>query len=139
MLVIALGEAGEEERINQVTLRSEPFASRDRVAETLRGADVYVHATKADNHPLAVLEALACGVPVIAARVGGIPEQLTEETGVLVEPGDSRRWHARSTICSDDPERRTRMGEAAAADARVRFGLERQVDAYLDLYASVTG
>ncbi len=139
MLVIALGEAGEEERINQVTLRSEPFASRDRVAETLRGADVYVHATKADNHPLAVLEALACGVPVIAARVGGIPEQLTEETGVLVEPGDVKALARALDDLLRDPERRTRMAEAAAADARVRFGLERQVDAYLDLYASVTG
>ena len=78
-----------------MTLRSEPFGSRGRVAETLRRADVYVHATKADNHPLAVLEALACGVPVVAPRVGGIPEQLTEETGVLVEPGDATGARAR--------------------------------------------
>ena len=139
LLAVALGEVGEEERIGQVTLRSEPFASRGRVAETLRQADVYVHVTKADNHPLAVLEALACGVPVIAARVGGIPEQLTEDTGVLVEPGDVKALARALDDLLHDPERRARMREAAAADARARFGLDRQVDAYLDLYASVAG
>ena len=71
-----------------MTLRSEPFQAREEVAQRLRRADLYVHATRADNHPLAVLEALASGVPVVACRVGGIPEQLTDETGVLVEPGD---------------------------------------------------
>ncbi len=139
LLAIVLGEAGPDERIGEVTLRSEPFGGRGRVAETLRRADVYVHATKADNHPLAVLEALACGVPVVAPRVGGIPEQLTDETGVLVEPGDPAALaRAIGDLLADD-ERRSGMGEAAAADARARFGLERQVESYLELYASVTG
>ena len=84
LLAVALGEAAPEERIGAVTLRSEPFQTREEVAKRFRGADLYVHATRADNHPLAVLEALASGVPVIASRVGGIPEQLSEETGVLV-------------------------------------------------------
>lgn len=139
LLAIAFGEAGDEERIGRVTLRSEAFGNRGRVAETLRRADVYVHATKADNHPLAVLEALACGVPVVAPHVAGIPEQLTEDTGVLVGLGDAPGLaRAIGDLLADDG-RRARMGEAAAADARARFGLERQVDAYLDLYVSVAG
>ena len=113
LLAIVLGEAGPEERIGEVTLRSEPFGGRGRVAETLRRADVYVHATKADNHPLAVLEALACGVPVIAARVGGIPEQLTDETGVLVEPGDPAALaRAIGDLLADD-ERRSADGRGS--------------------------
>ena len=108
--------------------------SREKVAKRLQGADLFVLATRADNHPLTVLEALGCGVPVIASRVGGIPEQLTEETGVLVEPGDPEALARAIDALLADPERRTRMGEAAAADARTRFSLERQVDAYLDLY-----
>ena len=71
------------------------------------------------------------------ARVGGIPEQLTEETGVLVEPGDAQGLAAAIYGLLDDPDRRRRMGEAAAADARARFSLDRQVDAYLDLYAEL--
>jgi glycosyltransferase involved in cell wall biosynthesis len=108
--------------------------SREEVAKGLQGADLFVLATRADNHPLTVLEALGCGVPVIASRVGGIPEQLTEETGVLVEPGDPDALAGAIDALLGDPERRARMGEAAAADARARFSLERQVDAYLDLY-----
>ncbi len=131
------GKRVPSERIGGVTLRSEPFQTRDEVAKRLRGVDLYVHATKADNHPLAVLEALASGVPVVASRVGGIPEQLTEETGVLVEPGDPQSLAAAISGLLDDPDRRARMGSAAAADARARFSLDRQVDAYLDLYAEL--
>ena len=101
LLAVALGEAAPEERIGAVTLRSEPFQTREEVAKRFRGADLYVHATRADNHPLAVLEALASGVPVIASRVGGIPEQLSEETGVLVELRVIHAaWRRRSLSCS---------------------------------------
>ena len=137
LLAVALGEAAPEERIGAVTLRSEPFQSREEVAKRFRGADLYVHATRADNHPLAVLEALASGVPVIASRIGGIPEQLSDETGVLVAPGDPRALAASIAELLDDPDRRARMSAAAAADARARFSLDRQVAAYLDLYAEL--
>jgi glycosyltransferase involved in cell wall biosynthesis len=137
LLAVALGEAGPEERIGDVTLRSEPFQAREEVAKRLRRADLYVHATRADNHPLAVLEALASGVPVVACRVGGIPEQLTDETGLLVEPRDAQGFAAAIAQLLDDPDRCARMGAAAAADARARFSLDRQVDAYLDLYAEL--
>jgi glycosyltransferase involved in cell wall biosynthesis len=137
LLAVALGEGGPEERIGGVTLRSVPFQAREGVAQWLRRADLYVHATRADNHPLAVLEALASGVPVVACRVGGIPEQLTDETGALVEPGDPRSFAAAISQLLDDPDRRARMGAAAAADARTRFSLDRQVDAYLDLYTEL--
>ena len=137
LLAVALGEAAPEERIGAVTLRSEPFETRDEVAKRLRGADLYVHATRADNHPLAVLEALASGVPVIASRVGGIPEQLSEETCVLVEPGHPQSLAAAVSQLLDDPDRRARMSAAAVAAARARFSLDRQVAAYLDLYAEL--
>jgi glycosyltransferase involved in cell wall biosynthesis len=137
LLAVALGEAAPEERIGAVTLRSEPFESREEVAKRFRGADLYVHATRADNHPLAVLEALASGVPVIASRIGGIPEQLTDETGVLVEPGDPQSLAAAISELLDDPDRRARLSAAATADARARFSLDRQVAAYLDLYGEL--
>jgi glycosyltransferase involved in cell wall biosynthesis len=138
VVAVALGEAGEDETVGRVTLRAEPFVDRARVAAYLRTADLYVHATRADNHPLAVLEALACGVPVVAPRVGGIPEQLSDETGVVVEPWDATTLAGAVSALLADDSRRSRMATAAAADARARFGLERQVDAYLDLYRELT-
>ena len=52
-----------------------------------RAADVYLHPARADTFPNVVLEALASGTPVVATSVGGIPEQLRPETGILVRPG----------------------------------------------------
>jgi glycosyltransferase involved in cell wall biosynthesis len=136
IIAFALGEEAPPEQIGRVELRS-AVVDREGVASHLRAADLYVHATRADNHPLAVLEALACGTPVVASRVGGIPEQLRTETGVLVEPDDPDALARAIAELLADAERRSRMGEAAAADARARFSLERQADAYVELYAGL--
>ena len=137
VLALAVGEAGAERQMGRVTLRSLAFTTHEQVAAYLRAADLYVHPTRADNHPLAVLEALACGVPVVASRVGGIPEQVREETGVLVEPGKPEALsRAIAELLGDEPRRRA-MGAAAAADAQGRFDGQRQVNTYLELYASV--
>jgi glycosyltransferase involved in cell wall biosynthesis len=138
VLAVALGEGGAEEQLGEARLCSEPFADRERVAVFLRAADLYVHPTRADNHPLAVLEALACGVPVVASRVGGIPEQLRDDTGILVDPGEPEALARAIAELLGDELRRREMGAAAAADARDRFDGQRHVDAYLELYAAVT-
>jgi glycosyltransferase involved in cell wall biosynthesis len=115
----------------------DPPVTQQEVARRLRDADLYVHPSRADTFPSGVLEALASGTPVVASRVGGIPEQVTEQTGVLVEPGDPAALAAAIEPLLADPGRRAQMGEAAAADARERFPLQRQLDAYLRLYSEL--
>jgi glycosyltransferase involved in cell wall biosynthesis len=67
-------------------------------------------------------EAQACGVPVVASRVGGIPETLCEnESGLLVEPGDVDAWSAALLRLVQDPMVRSRMGAAGRVQARDRF------------------
>jgi glycosyltransferase involved in cell wall biosynthesis len=122
-----------ERRVEMVAL-GDPPVSQAEVADRLRAAELYVHPTRADTFPSGVLEALACGTPVVASRVGGIPEQVSDGTGVLVEPGDPRALADAIESLLADPGRRERMSAAAAADARARFSLDRQVDAYLALY-----
>jgi glycosyltransferase involved in cell wall biosynthesis len=136
-IAITLGEAASPEQIGGIELRSQPFVEAAELADHLRAADLYVLATRADNHPLTVLEALACGAPVVASRAGGIPEQVSEKTGILVEPGDPGALATAIEGLLADPERRARMSAAAAADAGARFSLKRQVDAYLDLYGEL--
>ena len=126
------------ERIDRpvdVVALGDPPVPQAEVADWLRKADLYVHPSRADTFPSGVLEALASGTPVVASRVGGIPEQVTEETGVLVEPGDPAALAAAIESLLADPVRRARMGRTAAADARERFSLDRQLAAYLDLYS----
>jgi glycosyltransferase involved in cell wall biosynthesis len=127
------------ERPVDVTVLGDPPVSAEEVARRLRAAALYVHPSRADTFPSGVLEALASATPVVASRVGGIPEQLTDETGILVDPGDPA---ALATVIDEllaDPARRERMGAAAVADARRRFSLERQLDSYLDLYERLPG
>src|SRR5205823_2388648 len=70
-LAYSLGEEAPDEQVGRVLLRSRPFIAPAEVAEHVRAADVYVLASRAETHPLTVLEGLACGVPVVASRVGG--------------------------------------------------------------------
>jgi glycosyltransferase involved in cell wall biosynthesis len=136
-------------------MRAVPFQTNPQViAGYCRAADVYVHASRADTAPLAVLEALACGTPVVATRVGGIPEQIRsvdmaaiaagpaavgDGTGVLVPMRDPAAMAAAVDALRRHPDARRAMGLNAAADAAARFSLDRQVDAYLSWYSEILG
>ncbi len=116
-----------------------PFSTdRKYVADLFRCADVYLHAARADTFPTVILEALACGVPVIATAVGGIPEQIIDGvTGFLVEMGDDIAMTNRVKLLMLDIQKRQVMGQAARADALKRFDIHQQVDAYLSWYSTV--
>jgi glycosyltransferase involved in cell wall biosynthesis len=134
---VALGDpVPARTQAGQTVVRSVGVVPPSEVARWLRAADVYVHPSRADTFPSGVLEALACGTAVVASRVGGIPEQVREEeTGILVEPGDPAALAAAIEALLGDPERRARLAAAGAADACERFSLERQLDAYVELYS----
>lgn len=138
---IALGEDAPEESIGRARVRFIPYEKNpERVAGFYQAADIYVHAARIDTFPNTVLEALACGTPVVATAVGGIPEQVMEgETGFLTPPGDAAAMALRIQQLLADVQGRQAMGQRAAADARRRFDLTRQVDAYLAWYQEILG
>jgi mannosyltransferase len=107
------------------------------VAAELAGWDVFVLPSREDPFPLAVLEAMAAGLPVVATRSGGIVEQVTPETGVLVEAGDASALAAAVSELLDDPAARGSMGRAARERVTAEFGLDRQADALAAAYAEV--
>ena len=82
ILCLALGENLPQERVGRATIKFVPY-QRDpgTVAEYYRAADVYIQASRAETFPNTIIEAMACGRPVVASSVGGIPEQVTEEIG----------------------------------------------------------
>ena len=89
---------------------------RDDVARLLAGADFVVMASAFEGFPLAVMEALAAGLPVVATRVGGVPDAVTDGVeGILVEPGDVPALVDAIVALADDPDRRKHMSLAAAA------------------------
>jgi len=109
-----------------------------RVADHLKAADIAVHMAHAENQPLAILEALSCGLPVVASDVGGIHETIEDGvTGVLVGRGDHDALARAVVALSENAALRTEMGRAAASIATRRFGIERMVDEYLSLYQTL--
>jgi glycosyltransferase involved in cell wall biosynthesis len=136
---IALGENGPTEQIGLAQVKFIPHqSSPEDVAKYYQIADVYVHAARADTFPNTVLEALACGVPVVATAVGGIPEQIDDgRTGFLTPPGDSAALALQIEKLLADQDLRQQMGQQAAEAGRQRFDLNRHVDDYLGWYNEI--
>jgi len=129
----AIGDIAPAEQAGVVRIEFLPY--RDSLAECYQAADAYLHATKADTFPTAVIEALACGVTVVATAVGGIPEQIIEgKTGFLVPEGNARALAERLVHLAKSPELMFAMGTAASLDAADRFSLERMASNYGQLY-----
>jgi glycosyltransferase involved in cell wall biosynthesis len=101
---------------------------RSDARELLEGADLcVVPSVWQDAFPLAVLEAMARGKPVIATRVGGIPEMVEDEvTGLLVPPGDEAALAAALTRLLAQPARAAQLGQAAQARVAREFTPEKQ-------------
>ena len=101
-------------------------------------ADLFLLPSAQESFGLSALEAMACEVPVIASRVGGLPEVVTDGvTGYLRAPEDTEGMAAAALTLLRDPGRREAMGRAAAADARARFQQDTVVPLYEQFYEEV--
>jgi N-acetyl-alpha-D-glucosaminyl L-malate synthase BshA len=110
-----------------------------RFAQWLACADLFLMPSETESFGLAALEALACGVPVIASEVGGLPEVVRHgETGLLVPPADPGALASAIAELLDDEPRRRRLGAAARADALQRFAPEPAVLAYERILAGAS-
>lgn len=90
--------------------------------------DVLVVSSNNEGTPVSAIEAMAAGVPVVATRVGGLPDVVQEGvTGYLVPPRDPDALAEATVAVLQDPQRAAQMGEAARAVARERYSLERLV------------
>jgi glycosyltransferase involved in cell wall biosynthesis len=111
------------------------LGEREDVSEQLAQADAFVLSSRSEGLPMAILEAMAAGLPVVATAVGGIPELVADgETGLLVPPGDPDALAAALRRLVADPELRRRLGEAARARVEERFSLAATRSAHLALY-----
>jgi glycosyltransferase involved in cell wall biosynthesis len=135
LVLLAAGDAGQPERSGRAEIRFIPFCDDPAaIARLLLAADVYAHPARADTYPGAVIEALACGTPVVATAVGGIPEQVEDGvTGLLTPAGDVGAFTAALRRLLGDAALRSACSTAALA-RRGRFDQRTMVDRYLDWY-----
>jgi glycosyltransferase involved in cell wall biosynthesis len=100
----------------------------EQVRRLMLAADVFFLPSRWEGIALTIYEAMACGLPVVGAAVGGQREVLTEPCGVLIEPGDTARQPARyADILAEllaNPERRAAMGQAARRRIESEFTLK---------------
>jgi L-malate glycosyltransferase len=105
------------------------------VEEVLTGADLFLLPSESESFGLAALEALACEVPVIASRAGGIPEVVRHGVdGLLYPVGDIGAMAAGARELLSDPERHARFARAAREGAIERFAEAKVVARYRELY-----
>jgi glycosyltransferase involved in cell wall biosynthesis len=113
------------------------LGNRPDVPALLAGAACVLLTSDYEACPMTVLEALAAGVPVVATRVGGVPELVSEETGALAEAGDAAGLAAEVERLLRAPAEARALGENARRDARARFSRERTAARVLELYDEV--
>lgn len=136
--LIALGgdDSLSNIQIGNMEILFAPYVSdMKKVAQYYQASDLYLHAARGDTFPNVVLEALACGTPVIATGVGGIPEQIKDgETGFVVPPRDSYTMAMKILNLLEDSQARKRFSFTAVEDVKRRFGLDQMIDGYLKYY-----
>jgi len=108
---------------------------RRDVPRLLAAADVFVMSSLWEGFGLVFLEAMSAGLPVLATRVSGVPEVVEDgATGLLVPPSDVPALATALSALAADGERRRSLGRAGRERVRKFFGLDRMVDATLDVY-----
>jgi glycosyltransferase involved in cell wall biosynthesis len=112
--------------------------SRSDIDQLLPGADVFILSSKREGLPMSILEAMATGLPVIATKVGGIPEVIQDgQNGILVPPQDP--VSLTNAICRmlDDSEYAGNLGQEARLTIEKNYSLKTITDAYTKLYLSL--
>jgi len=139
IIFLGLGEGTDQERISNMTIRFVPYLnSQCDVASYYQAADIYIHAARVDTFPNTILEAMACGTPVIATSVGGIPEQvINDKTGFLVQRGDYRFMSDLIVKLLTNEHLVQKINEESVKIVRKKFTLDIQADSYLRWYEHI--
>jgi glycosyltransferase involved in cell wall biosynthesis len=112
---------------------------REDVPDVLGAMDVFALPSYANEGvPQAIMQAMACGIPVVSTRVGAIPEAVEADvTGLFAQPRSAASLGEQLARLRDDPALRSRFAAAARAKAERTFGIERMLDAMERVFRSV--
>ncbi len=113
---------------------------RADVLSLLKGFDVFVMSSITEGLGTSLLDAMACGVAIVATRAGGIPEVIIDQdSGLLVEPHDADGLAAAIVQLLRDPALRERLRDTGAKRVRAHFTAQRMVERTSQLYARLVG
>jgi N-acetyl-alpha-D-glucosaminyl L-malate synthase BshA len=144
--LVLVGEGPEMPRVRALAAelgvgdRVAYLGYQERVADILAASDLFLLPSEQESFGLAALEAMACGTPVLASEVGGLPEVLANGAGgFLIPDGDAAGMARAGLELLADREKRAQVSEAGIARARALFSADRIVPVYEEYYARVLG
>ena len=139
LMFICLGRSGANKKVGQGYMVYKGYeGDEQRMALYYCASDVYIHAATAEAWGKTITEAMACGVPVVATEVGGIPEQIEDgENGYLTPAGDAEAMAARVQQLLSDSDLGKRLAASAEEFARQHFSITKQAELYLDCYDEI--
>lgn len=142
--VVIAGRGQEEENLLRlaselgITERVHLLGLRDDIERVLAAADVFVQPSLSEGLPLAILEAMAAGRPIVATRVGGVAEAVVHgETGLLIEPAAPEELTSVLKELLAAPERLEAMGKAARMRAEAEFSVRAMAERYAEIYGEL--
>jgi glycosyltransferase involved in cell wall biosynthesis len=139
-----VGDGSQRQRLEdlarELKLRNTTFRGQvdpSSIADVYDAADIYLNGSEIDNQPLSLLEAFACGLPIVTTDAGGIPDIVSDhQTGMVVPRGDYRQLAERALELLRDPEIAGQMVERARKEcSRYSWTAVREgwLNAYLNL------
>jgi glycosyltransferase involved in cell wall biosynthesis len=133
---VSIGESGNEKRVGNLVFKYFAYQPNPSViAKFYQAADFYLHAAKVEAFGLVIAEAMACGLPVIATSVGGIPEVVNHaETGYLVPQGNCKLMAQRINELIYQDELRMKMSASSCTKAAKMYDRKRQFNEYISWY-----
>jgi len=134
--LLLVGEGPErarlEARVHDLGLSHwvEFLGGRSDIESLMHQFDCMVLSSRTEGLPLVLIEAMACGVPCVATSVGGIPDLLNPDAGVVVPPGNPGALAEALDGLRRDPQRRAHLARRSRSVAVSRYDMETMVDAY---------
>ena len=125
-----------EREAHELGLAGKVFFLGDRrdISAVLASLDISVVPSSSESLSNVIIESMAAGLPVVASRVGGTPELITEDRGILVSAGDDQALAGAIERLLQDPSQRTQLGRKAQLFARSNFTIEQMQKQHESLY-----
>ena len=144
--LIIFGEGGErqhlEKKVSKYGLQGKIVfpGYYDNAYLYLKNFDVFIMPSLTEGLPITLLEAMQAGLPIIASRVGGIPEVIEDgHTGLLVDPKDSNELSQKIAFIRNNPDKGDEIGRRARQVALQKYSSRRMAEEYKKVYSVALG
>lgn len=141
-MVVTVGKRTDARKTpdHRVEIKQLGYVSGSEAMSTVYcAADLFCITSLDDNFPTTVLESLSCGTPVVGFRVGGIPEQVPDDCGILVEPKDAEALAGGIERLLGDDTLREKMGHRCREKALMEYSIETFTNRHINLYNEIVG